>query len=323
VIYCIVATEVAGELHEGLRRFFSARQDVEVVVERRGSDRRTRRDRRVRARQMRRERRASARRGPPDRRARALRRPAVELPAFAAQHRRSISFVELGDLYGTRAEDLDSARLVRLAKAGDPAAFDALYLRYYDRVYSQLSTLLGDRHDAEDATQEVFAKMHAALAQYQESRAAFHTWLFAIARNTARDRMRRPDPVPDDAHAILLEREQRERPDPAPIAPEDLFDRDVLRIAEMLPRAQRQVLYLRFVCDWTQQETAGALGKSPDAVRMLEKRALRFLKDRLEPLRANPLRRQRMPMWVVLKPLPVLRRRRFALAHDPQRPRRR
>lgn len=34
MIYCTVATEAADELHEGLRRFFSARQDVEVVVER-------------------------------------------------------------------------------------------------------------------------------------------------------------------------------------------------------------------------------------------------------------------------------------------------
>ena len=79
------------------------------------------------------------------------------------------------------AVDPDFA-VVRAAQA-DRAAFGVLYRRYLDRVYGYCFYLLGDHHDAEDATERTFLAALDAIDRFRDDGASFRSWLFRIAHN--------------------------------------------------------------------------------------------------------------------------------------------
>ena len=82
------------------------------------------------------------------------------------------------------------ARLVRRARDGDRAAFEALVRRYLSAAYAVALAELADRGDAEDAVQDAFI---TALERLEDCRdpAAFGGWLRRIVRNRARSVRRR------------------------------------------------------------------------------------------------------------------------------------
>ncbi|GAA3890912.1 RNA polymerase sigma factor [Saccharothrix violaceirubra] len=73
----------------------------------------------------------------------------------------------------------DAALADRVAR-GDALAFEQLVLRYSGRVFGVALRMLGDRCDAEDVTQEVFATAWNRLGELEEP-AAVRTWLFRVA----------------------------------------------------------------------------------------------------------------------------------------------
>jgi RNA polymerase sigma-70 factor (ECF subfamily) len=79
--------------------------------------------------------------------------------------------------------------VIRAAMAGDSEAFAVLVRAYQVPVWSFLSRLLGDRTQAEDATQETFLRVYRSLPGF-EFRSRFSTWLLQIARNTGLDALR-------------------------------------------------------------------------------------------------------------------------------------
>lgn len=84
---------------------------------------------------------------------------------------------------------LPDEELVRRVLLGNTEAFDALVVRYQDRVYSLLVRLSGSEEAAEDLAQETFFKAYRALSSFRQG-SAFYTWLFRIAANTAFTRRR-------------------------------------------------------------------------------------------------------------------------------------
>lgn len=113
--------------------------------------------------------------------------------------------------------------LVRRAQAGESAAFKALFERHVVAVRRFLRDLLRDRHQADDATQEAFARAHAQLGKLVDSD-RFKPWVLGIARNVAFEarRVRQhesldgdddDDGTPDavipspDPEAVMLDRE--------------------------------------------------------------------------------------------------------------------
>jgi RNA polymerase sigma-70 factor (ECF subfamily) len=73
---------------------------------------------------------------------------------------------------------------------GDPRAFGELMARHERRVYGLCLRILGNREDAEDATQEAFLAALRKAASFRRA-AAFSTWLYRIAVNAATDQARR------------------------------------------------------------------------------------------------------------------------------------
>ena len=78
--------------------------------------------------------------------------------------------------------DVEDSELVARAQKGDREAFSRLVARYYERVFQTLYTLVGDRDDAEDLTQEVFIKAYRSIHRFR-SDARFFTWLYRISYN--------------------------------------------------------------------------------------------------------------------------------------------
>lgn len=79
--------------------------------------------------------------------------------------------------------------LVDQCQAGDTTAFDELVRRYKDRVYNVVYRFLGNHEDALDVSQEVFVRAYRGINQYA-GQAQVYTWLYAIAANLARNRLR-------------------------------------------------------------------------------------------------------------------------------------
>jgi RNA polymerase sigma-70 factor (ECF subfamily) len=76
--------------------------------------------------------------------------------------------------------------LVERAQRGDKRAFDLLVLKYQRKVARLLSRMVRDPGELEDIVQESFIKAYRALPQFRGD-AAFYTWLYRIAINTAKN----------------------------------------------------------------------------------------------------------------------------------------
>jgi RNA polymerase sigma-70 factor, ECF subfamily len=176
-----------------------------------------------------------------------------------------------------REGELKSA--IALAKAGDPEAVRYLYLRFAPNVYGYARSIVRDEHEAEDVTQQVFARLITALARYQDRGVPFSAWILRITHNMAIDHMRRRLVLCDETTLPEEQDDDRAR---------ELGD--ALREAlEELPEAQRRVLVLRHVGGWTPGEIAEELGRSEDSVHGLHHRARRTLKRSLTGVGATPM----------------------------------
>jgi len=82
-----------------------------------------------------------------------------------------------------RASSQELRRLVEQAQRGDRHALEELYLLHFDRIYSYLHMSVGNRHDAEDLTTQVFVKMLESIGKFRWRSAPFSAWLFRIAHN--------------------------------------------------------------------------------------------------------------------------------------------
>jgi RNA polymerase sigma-70 factor (ECF subfamily) len=76
----------------------------------------------------------------------------------------------------------DDVRLATLCAKGDSRAFQVLYERHYNRVYTLARGVLLDHDEALDATQEVFLTLYKNIGRF-DGRSQFSTWLYRVALN--------------------------------------------------------------------------------------------------------------------------------------------
>jgi RNA polymerase sigma-70 factor (ECF subfamily) len=168
--------------------------------------------------------------------------------------------------------------LVAYAAGGDAVAFAALYDHFAPRVRRFLRRQTDDPDRAEDLLQQVFLKMVESLPRYRPTGAPFGAWVFRVARNLVIDDRRTRHPT---APLEIAEDRAAAGVDPLDAAIR-ADDRSRLRAAiEALPPDQRDVLVWRFMAELSPGETAALMGRSPEAVRALQHRALAALRVRL------------------------------------------
>lgn len=88
----------------------------------------------------------------------------------------------------------DELTLIENARQGDNSAFEALVLKYQDKVYNICRYMLGP-HDAQDAAQDSFIKAYRNLDRFTPS-PGFSAWITRIAVNTCLDYKRKPGHLP-------------------------------------------------------------------------------------------------------------------------------
>ncbi|MEO6579230.1 MAG: sigma-70 family RNA polymerase sigma factor [Candidatus Limnocylindria bacterium] len=168
---------------------------------------------------------------------------------------------------------------VRAAQA-DRTAFAVLYRRYLDPVYGYSFYLLGDHHDAEDATERTFLAAMDALDRFRDTGSSFRSWLFRIAHNQLANALRSRHRHPAEPLDTIAE--PRGSNDPARLAGQAEDARRLRGAVARLSGDRRHVVILRFVDGLTTREIANVLGRSDGAVRVLQHRALADLAELLD-----------------------------------------
>jgi RNA polymerase sigma-70 factor (ECF subfamily) len=162
------------------------------------------------------------------------------------------------------ARDQEFVRLLKQAKAGDTAAFEAILSLYERRVLLTALRLLNrNLEDAKDAAQQVFLRLHRSLGQLDENR-HFASWLYRITVNVCPDmlraRMRRPVLSLEEAGGGLVA-----------AAAEDTVRNEQRRMIyealATLPERERTAVVLRDLEGFTTSEAAGIMGCSEVTVR--------------------------------------------------------
>lgn len=160
-------------------------------------------------------------------------------------------------------------------------AFTELYEAHLRDVYSFLYYRLGNHHDAEDISEQVFlqAYRHLPKALAESQGRSLRPWLIRIAQNLAinhyRDRSRKPvapleaageTATNHDTEDLALAREELEH---------------VFAKVQELSDDRREALIMRFALDMDNSEIARAMGKTEGATKVLLHRAIKQLEQAL------------------------------------------
>lgn len=169
--------------------------------------------------------------------------------------------------------------LVDAARAGDEAALAELYNLYFPRVYRYILARTGNPYDAEDLAEEVFLRMLDAIGRFEWREAPFSAWVFRIAHNAVISQRRR-----DGARGRSTS--LSEAMPVGSMGPEEMVENrlalnDIMRAAQSLPEAQRQVISLRFAAGLSVAETARAMGKGEGNVKVIQHKAIAKLREML------------------------------------------
>ena len=173
---------------------------------------------------------------------------------------------------GELAPDFDEQRVVEAAQGGDQVALATLYDHYFPRVYRYASARLVSNEDAEDVTTEIFLRIIENLGSFAWRGLPFGAWVFRIARNEVVSHVRKAKVRVTTGQLTELIQ------DPSPDHVDEIVTAftvaTVREAAERLPEAQRQVIALRFGAGLSVAETAQALGKTANNVKVLQHKAI-------------------------------------------------
>jgi len=165
----------------------------------------------------------------------------------------------------------DERGLIEAAQR-DSRRFADLYETHFERVYAFIIRRVGDRHEAEDLTSDVFHQALKNIGRFEWRGVPFAAWLYKIASNEIAD---------------LVHRKARKNPidptdDPSEPCYEDVENRARLfRMVDKLPSDQRRVIIMRFAEERSIREIAQQLKRTEGAIKQLQFRGLQNLRLRM------------------------------------------
>lgn len=165
--------------------------------------------------------------------------------------------------------------LIHRAQRGDRQAAEDLCRAHWRGVYRLLYARLGNRSEAEDLTQETFARLWRALPTFAGE--DIGAYVRTIALNLMSNHLR------DSARRAMADRHEREASAPSAEheALQALGREEIEALLRSLHPDQAKVLRLRLVDSLSVAESARRMGRSAEAVRSLQYRALQELRTRL------------------------------------------
>ena len=164
------------------------------------------------------------------------------------------------------------------ARAYNPSTLGVIYDRYSPGIFRYALRLTGDECQAEDCVSDTFMRFLKALHAGQGPRDHLQAYLYRIAHNWITDYYRRQTPP-------ALELDENLRGDTSSLPDrqaEQHMEQNRVRLAfRMLTADQRQVVILRFLEGYENDEVAAALQKPVGAIKALQHRALIMLRKQL------------------------------------------
>lgn len=188
-------------------------------------------------------------------------------------------------------KDLTDEDLMLRVQEGEATCFDVLVERYKTRLFNYLLRLVGDRDEAEEVAQEAFVKAYIHAGKYKTI-AKFSTWLYTIATNLVRNKMRSRSRAPKifslwnqydgeeerQVDVVDTERTPDERMN-------DLELSDVISEAiGKIPEKYRTSFVLREINQLSYEEIAAVTGLKLGTVRSRINRARNYFRQIVEPL---------------------------------------
>ncbi len=186
---------------------------------------------------------------------------------------------------GSDYRELSDEELMRRLFYQDRHAFEAIFDRYGDLVYSTALRVLRDAHLAEDISQEIFVRLWRKPESYVAERGRFLTWLISVTRNRAVDEARARG---------RRQRYETGSPEGQELPAGDTIDpglnaqlaeqRRIVRAAVAeLPPEQRQVIELAYFGGLTQQEISERLTQPLGTVKTRIRLGMQKLRAALAP----------------------------------------
>jgi len=174
----------------------------------------------------------------------------------------------------------DEPLLVARLKRGDKKAFEKLFHRYVERIYYFSLKYLGDQHEAEETTQEVFVKLWANKGQLKEN-LSFKSYMFMVCRNAIIDVYRKRK-----KHLEAC-KEMASRIEALSLTPDDVYEyNNLVRVLDefvaALPERRRQIYQLSRERGHSHKDIALKLGISVKTVEAQIRLAVKQLRRILE-----------------------------------------
>jgi len=191
-----------------------------------------------------------------------------------------MSKTDNGPLSGSDFEP--QRRVIEAAQTGDLEALGSLYDSHINQVYRYSLARLGNVHDAEDVAEEIFLKMLAGLPNYEWRKVPFAAWLMRIARNEVVSFARRSGRRAVDSE-LPEELIDKHNDDPAESTERTMALEDMRQAVKLLPEAQREVIILRFASGLSVADTARALNKNENNVKVLQHKGMQRLQTLMTP----------------------------------------
>ena len=202
-----------------------------------------------------------------------------------------------------RTED---GHIIQKCLDGDAAAFGLLVDKYKGSVYALAYAKLGDFHDAQDMTQEVFLKAYRKLRTLKRWD-RFLSWLYAITSNSCKDFLRSKASRPDGEY---ISDQAKERFDEISIDShhEEALHQTLRDALSELPEIHRQVLSLHYLGGLSCKEIAQFLGASPHAITMRLSRARAKLRKEMLTMMRTSFDGQKLHSGFTLNIVEMIRR---------------
>jgi RNA polymerase sigma factor (sigma-70 family) len=166
-------------------------------------------------------------------------------------------------------KNISDEELMVLYQANDYAAFEVLYKRHSERIFSYLNKKVSSSI-AEDLMQDVFIRLHKNKHRYN-SKFLFLPWIFTVTRNALFDHFKKietrvaqtSEPIDENTQTLEI------------VVPKE---NDTQSVLDHLPEDLRRIFELRYLKDWSFEDIAKETSTSPENIRQKISRGVKKLR---------------------------------------------
>jgi len=178
------------------------------------------------------------------------------------------------------SQNIDDPKiLMKMAKEGDSGAFGRLYEMFFSPIYRYVYLRVRSRGDAEDLTQIIFLKVFQSVSDFEEKGKNPVSYFYAVARNAVIDYWRKKKEVNAGDTEEIFENIPSPKENIEKSIDENEIVATIRQAIKSLTDEQQEVIVLKFINDLSNKEIAELLGKNETAIRQLQCRGLKKLRE--------------------------------------------